>query len=126
MIRFPADLATRELSELANVLREDASKEPAQRRMIGTSPRTLLLAADVLARIALREDARDLIDGRRKAMPMLKAVEEVMSARDGGAIDWPDAIKTAAAALNLDPNTVRRHWNAYLSERGIAKGDYLF
>jgi hypothetical protein len=124
--RFPADLATVELSELAKTLRDDAARPAGQRRLIGTPGRTLELAADVLDKLALREDPRDLIDGRIKAFPMLKAVEAVIDAAHDRAKDWPDAILTAAVELDLNVRTIERHWVRYLRERGMTQADYVF
>jgi hypothetical protein len=94
--------------------------------LIGTPGRTLELAADVLDKLALREDPRDLIDGRIKAFPMLKAVEAVIDAAHDRAKDWPDAILTAAVELDLNVRTIERHWVRYLRERGMTQADYVF
>ena len=123
--KFPGDWAAGELSELAKILRDDASREPGQRRLCGTSGNTLLMAADLLAALAVGADARKLIDWRRKAMPRTKAVEAVLGAACDGATDWSTARATAAEKLGLELRTIERHWAEYLRQRGMTESDYL-
>ena len=123
--KFPGDLAVRYLTDVAEMLRNDASRDAGQRRMIGNSAAALHLAADMLTEIATGADARKLIDWRRKAMPMLRAVEAVHDAAHSGAQSWPEAIGVAAANLDADARTIERHFARWLRERGMTRADYL-
>jgi len=127
--RIAGDFAIAQLNDLAKLLRADAKRPPGQRRMLGTSQVILELAAGILEHVAVGDDGRELIDWRKKEMPMLRAVEEVNAAAwsdDPRVTGWDDAKKLAAKNLRVSLRTIQRHWTAWLKRRGVTEDDVLF
>lgn len=112
-------LAAAELPTVAEWLRDEAARAPAER---GIAAGTMRLAADVLVEVAAGRDPRKLF-APPKGLAPARCVEAVIAAQGCG--NWREARRIAAMRLHVDIRTVERHWRAWLLGRGKVEADLI-